>query len=87
LALSKHRNRALTLALANDLQTARAMALFWGVTPVPMSQDYTRAQTRAFVSDWCRTHGLAAPGELIVRIRGSVPDDPTHNEIEVYEVN
>jgi pyruvate kinase len=87
LTLSKHRNRALTLALASDLQTARAMALFWGVTPVVMPQNYTRAQARAFVLDWCRTHGLTAPGDLVVAIRGSVPDDPTHNEIEVYGVH
>ena len=32
LVLSKHRNPAPTLAVANDPQTARAMALFWGVT-------------------------------------------------------
>ena len=87
LALSKHRNRALTLALANDIRTARAMALFWGVTPVPMPQNYNRLQARAFVLDWCRRHGMAAQGDLVVRIRGSVPDDPTHNEIEVYEID
>ena len=87
LALSKHRNRALTLALAHDVQTARAMALFWGVTAVPLPESFTRAQTRAFVLGWCRNHGLAGRGDLVVRIRGSVPDDPTHNEIEVYEID
>ena len=86
LALSKHRNRAPTLALAHDVQTARAMALFWGVTPVPMPANSTREQIRDFVLDWCRAHGLGGPGDLIVRIRGSAPDDPTHNEIEVYAI-
>ena len=36
LVLSKQRNPAPTLALAHDAHTARAMALFWGVTPLPM---------------------------------------------------
>jgi len=87
LVLSKHRNCAPTLALAGDRQTARAMALFWGVTPVLMPQNSSRDQIRVFVLDWCRAHGLAVAGDLIVRIRGSLPDDPTHNEIEVYGVH
>jgi len=86
LALSKHRNRTPTLALAGDVQTARAMALFWGVTPVPIPANSSREQIHAFVFNWCRARGLAAAGDLIVRIRGSLPDDPTHNEIEVYGV-
>jgi pyruvate kinase len=87
LALSKQRNRAVTLAMAHDLPTARAMALYWGVTPVLLPENSERAAVRAFLMDRCKTHGLAAPGDLIVSIRGSVPDDPTHNEIEVYAVS
>jgi pyruvate kinase len=86
LALSKQRNRAPTLALAHDVATARAMALFWGVTPLPLPE-YSRPENlRAFVIGWCRDEGLIATGDRVVGIRGSVPDDPTHNEIEVYEV-
>ena len=62
------------------------MALFWGVTALPMPDITERYQLRAFVLDWCRTRGLIAPGDRIVGIRGSLPDDPTHNEIVVYEV-
>ena len=87
LALSKQRNRAPTLALAHDWQTARAMALFWGVTPLTLPELPRRDQVRAFVVEWCRARGLIARGDRVVRIRGSVPDDPTHNEIEVYEVH
>jgi pyruvate kinase len=86
LVLSKHRNRAATLALAGDLQTARAMTLFWGVTPIPMPADPSREQVHELVSGWCRAHAVGGPGDLIVRIRGSVPNQPTHNQIEVYTV-
>jgi pyruvate kinase len=87
LALSKQRNPAPTLALAHDPQTARAMALFWGVTPLPMPDISDRDQLRGFILEWCRTHGLIAPGDRIVGLRGSSPDDPTHNEIVVLEVH
>jgi pyruvate kinase len=86
LALSKQRNPALTIALAHDPETARAMALYWGVTPLPMPEYSSRDQLRAFMLEWCRTRGLIAPGDRIVGIRGSLPDDPTHNEIVVLEV-
>ena len=62
------------------------MALFWGVTPLPMPELTDRDQLRAFILDWCRARGLIAPGDRIVGIRGSWPDDPTHNEIVVLEV-
>ena len=54
LVLSKQRNSAPTLAVANDPQTARAMALFWGVTPLPRPDVASRDELRAFVLDWCR---------------------------------
>jgi pyruvate kinase len=86
LALSKQRNAAPTLALAHDPQTARAMALFWGVTPLPMPDIADHDQLRAFILNWCRMRGLLASGDRIVGLRGSSPDDPTHNEIVVLEV-
>jgi pyruvate kinase len=86
LVLSKHRNPAPTVALADDPQTARAMALFWGVTALPRPDLPDRDKLRAFIFDWCRQKGLIASGDRIVGIRGSRTDDPTHNEIVVLEV-
>jgi pyruvate kinase len=86
LVLSKHRNPAPTLAVANDTRTARAMALFWGVTPLLRPDVGSREELRAFVLDWSRQKGLITPGDRIVGIRGSWSDDPTHNEIVVLEV-
>jgi pyruvate kinase len=87
LALSKQRNPAPTLALAYNIQTARAMALYWGVTPLLMPDLADSDQLRSFIMDWCRAQGLIAPGDRIVGLRGSRPDDPIHNEIVVLEVH
>ena len=78
LVLSKQRNSAPTLAVANDPQTARAMALYWGVTPLPRPDVASRDELRAFLLDWCREKGLISPGDRIVAIRGSQSDDPAH---------
>ena len=34
----------------------------------------------------CKARGLIAAGDRIVVLRGSEPDDPTHNEIVVREI-
>lgn len=86
LAISKQRNPAPTLALAHDSHTARALSLFWGVTPLPMPDLPERAQRRAAIEDWCKARGLLASGDRVVVLRGSAPDDPTHNEIVVRVV-
>jgi pyruvate kinase len=86
LALSKQRNPAPTVAVAHDDRTARAMALYWGVTPMIRPDIANRDELRAFIFEWCRQQGLIATGDRIVGIRGSRSDDPTHNEIVVLEV-
>jgi pyruvate kinase len=86
LALSKQRNPAPTLALAHDPHTARAMALFWGVTPLTMPDVPDREHRRAVIEEWCKSRGMIAAGDRIVVLRGSEPDDPTHNEIVVREI-
>jgi pyruvate kinase len=86
LALSKQRNPAPTLALAHDAHTARAMCLFWGVTSLPMPDLPEREQRRAVIEEWCKARGLITTGDRIVVLRGSEPDDPTHNEIVVREI-
>ncbi|HZW34973.1 MAG TPA: pyruvate kinase [Isosphaeraceae bacterium] len=87
LALSKQRNPAPTLALAGDPETARAMALYWGVTPYPLPELADHQQRRAIIQEWCQARGLVAPGDRVVILRGTSPDDPTHNEIEVREIS
>jgi pyruvate kinase len=87
LVLSKQRNPTPTLALANDAQTARTMALYWGVTPLLTPDLPDRDGLGVFIVDWCRAQGMAALGDRIVGIRGSRADDPAHNEIIVLEMH
>jgi pyruvate kinase len=86
LVLSKARNAAPTLALAPDAETARAMAVYWGVMPLPVPGLTSRDQLLAHALDWCSSAGLIVPGDRIVCLRGSSPEDASHNEIEVLVV-
>ena len=86
LALSKQRHATPTLALAGDVGTARAMALFWGVTPVydPAIAEAEHALDHALA--WARARDLVAPGDRIVLVSGTMPGNPTHNALLVREV-
>ena len=63
LAVSKSRNATPTIAFGHDAATARAMALYWGVTPLvaPAEMDDVE-HTLNFAIDWARARGLVAPG-------------------------
>jgi pyruvate kinase len=86
LALSKQRNPAPTLALAYDAHTARAMALYWGVTALTLPDLADPDQSRVLIEDWCRARGLIATGDRVLVVHGSSPDDPGHNRIVVREI-
>jgi len=87
LVLSKQRNATPTLALATDLLTVRAMALYWGVTPLHVTK-LTEAQEALLYADrWCRERGMISAGDQVVLIRGLIPDNPTHNAIFVHSVD
>jgi pyruvate kinase len=85
-ALSNQRGQTLILALGHEKSTISSMSLLWGVVPEPMPTVTSRASLRDFVLEWGRARGLIASGARIILIRGSNPADPTHNELEVYEV-
>jgi pyruvate kinase len=85
-ALSNQRGQTLILALGHEKSTISAMSLLWGVVPQPMPRVASRAELRDYVLEWGRARGLIASGARIILIRGSNPADPTHNELEVYEV-
>ena len=87
LAASKYRNATPTLALAEDIDTARAMSLYWGVNPLvaPGIADVDHALSVAF--DWAKTHGVARPGDRVVLVRGSIPGNSTPNALVVREVD
>ncbi|WP_315850086.1 pyruvate kinase alpha/beta domain-containing protein, partial [Singulisphaera acidiphila] len=86
LALSKQRHPTRTLALADDPETARAMALYWGVTPIhdPEISNAEHALDHALA--WARARALIAPGDRVVLVSGTMPGNPTHNALLVREV-
>ncbi len=86
LALSKQRHAAHTLALADTAETARAMALYWGVTPLYSREITDIDQALAFALDWARARDLLAPGDRVVLVRGTIPGNPTHNAMLIQEV-
>jgi pyruvate kinase len=87
LAVSKSRNATPTIAFGHDAPTARAMALYWGVTPLvaPAEMDDVE-HTLDFAIDWARQRDLVSPGDRLVWLRGFLPDDPTHNGMRVQVV-
>ena len=87
LVVSKSRNATPTIAFAPDAAIARAMALYWGVTPLvaPAEMDDVE-HTLTFAIDWARARDLVAPGDRLVWLRGFLPDDPTHNSMRVQVV-
>ena len=87
LALSKQRYGPPTLALTDDPAVARTMALYWGVTPLvcPVIADHEK--TADFVSDWARRNDLAAKGDYIIVVQGTMPHHPCHNAMIVLAVD
>ena len=92
--LRPHRDGALEPARSHPdsragvmrLSTVRSMSLLWGVVSEPMPNVTALPSCANSSLQWGRARGLIAPGARIVLIRGSNPADPTHNELEVYEV-
>jgi pyruvate kinase len=86
LALSKQRGATPTLALTDDPLTARAMALYWGVTPFVYPETADAERALSFALDWARSGSLVARGDRIVLLSGTMPGNPTHNALLVREV-
>lgn len=86
LAISKQRHSTPTLALADDPETARALALYWGVTPVhdPEIRNPEHALEHALA--WARARDLVAPGDRVVLVSGAMPGNPIHNALLVREL-
>ena len=88
LAVSKFRNPMPTLALADDPEAARAMNLYWGVTPVlgPNLSDETQ-NILDFAIDWAKKADLIKSGDRLIYLRGTIPGNRVHNAVVVQEVS
>jgi pyruvate kinase len=87
LALSKQRHATPTLALSDDFELARAMSLYWGVTPLHFPAATDSEQALAFALAWARERGLVARGDRVVLVSGTMPNSPIHNGMLVREVD
>ena len=86
LALSKLRHATPSLALTDDAEIARAMALYWGVSPVHCPAISESDQGFAMALDWARSRELIARGDRVVLVQGTMPNNPSHNAMFVQEV-
>ncbi len=87
LAVSKRRHATPTLALATTPECARAMSLYWGVTPVVSPTISDVESTLEFALDWARSRGQIQAGDRVLLLRGTVPGNPAHNAILIREVD
>jgi pyruvate kinase len=72
LALSNRRPTATILALTRTEQTARTLALCWGVTPLLLSEVSSAETELTFAIEWAKSHGLVRTGQNVVLLRGQV---------------
>ena len=86
LALSKQRYAPPTLALSTDPAVARAMALYWGVTPVAAPTSSVGEAAVDLALDWAKQRGLTARGDYVVVVQGTMPNHPSHNAMMVEVV-
>ena len=86
LASSKQRHATPTLALTDDLEAARAMGLYWGVTALHIPELFETGQVLAWADEWCRANDLIDSGDRVVIVRGVIPNNPNHNALLVHEV-
>jgi pyruvate kinase len=86
LALSKLRHATTNLALTDDAEIARAMALYWGVSPVHCPAITEGEEALSIALEWARSRELIARGDRLVLVQGTVPNNPSHNAMFVQEV-
>jgi pyruvate kinase len=86
LALSNRRPTATILALTRTEQTARALALCWGVTPLLLAEASSAEDELATGIDWAKSHALVRPGQHVVLLRGQVAGEPTSRAVLAQEV-
>jgi pyruvate kinase len=86
LAISKLRHATPNLALTDDPEIARAMALYWGVSPMFCPAIREGDQILATALEWARARELISRGDRVVVVEGTMPHNPSHNGMIVQEV-
>jgi pyruvate kinase len=86
LALSNRRPAATVLALTRTEQTARVLAVCWGVTAVVQPETSAAEQMLAFAVDWAQSRRFVRPGQHVVLVGGEVPGQAGRRVVLVSEV-
>lgn len=86
LEVSKYRHATRTLALSPNPETARQMALFWGVLPRYYDDADTFGDALEYATAWARERGLVQGGDRVVLLGGTVPGSNVQNAMLVREV-
>ena len=87
LAISKERGQVPVLAVCESWQTARRMALLWGITPVVWQQaDHTGDELAEFAARWGINEGVLSTGDPVVVMTSSHWSDRSHDTMLVHVV-
>lgn len=86
LAIAATRSASSTMALTVSEQVARWMTLYWGITPLVVPRMNDHESPLHWARNWAREHGLIAPGDRIVLMRGASPERGIHNAMLIDEV-
>ena len=87
LEMSKHRDSAPILAITDTPAMARAMSLYWGVTPLCFESAVDSDLDLSKALSWAREHGLARSRSRVVLVRGTTSENAVHNAIFVQELD
>ena len=87
MAISSQRNRVPILGLSDRPETARRMALYWGVTPIETDKvNATPEELLKFVVDWARHRGILHSGGKLVLVASSNWSAAGHDLMLVHAI-
>jgi pyruvate kinase len=85
LSVSNQRLKTPILGISQSAETARKMALYWGVTPLVADLDqYTLQQVLEYVVQWGKIEGVLNPGNRVVLIASSNWSANAHDQLIVH---
>lgn len=85
-ALSKLRLPVPIVALSNSPAAISALALAWGVEPLPLETFGEPDENLKVALDWAMARNLVDPGDRVVHLRGNIVNKPGHNALYIHEV-
>lgn len=85
-ALSKLRLDIPIVALSDNPDAIKALALAWGVEPLALSRYGEPDENLRVALDWALERQLVEAGDKVVHLRGAIANKPGHNALYIHEV-